>query len=46
MYGTFCRDRYELAVKEDGDEVFVFSAKLSRAHYDVLLKVEDMEILK
>jgi len=45
-YGTFGRDRYELVVKEDWDDVFLFSAKLNRAHYDVLLKVEDMEILK
>ena len=46
LNGTFGMDRYELVVKEDGEEVFIFSAKLNNAHYDVSMKVNDSEILK
>lgn len=46
LNATFGRDKYELAVKEDGEEVFVFTAKLNKAHYDVVLKANDQEFIK
>ncbi len=46
LNATFGRDKYELAVKEDGEEVFIFTAKLNKAHYDVILKADNQEIIK
>ena len=46
LNATFGIDKYELAVKEDGEETFIFSAKLNEDYYDVILKVQNLEILK
>lgn len=46
LNGTFGNDRYELSINEDGENVLLFSAKMNKAHYDVILKVDDLEILK
>ena len=44
--GTFGRDRYEIAVHEDDEEMFIFSAKLTTSHYDVIMRVDGSEVLK
>ena len=44
--GTFGRDRYEIAVKSDGEQVFILTAKLSGAHYNLSMKVGALEIIK
>ena len=44
--GTFGRDRYEISVKDEEEEVFLLSAKLNRTHYNILMKVWDSEIIK
>jgi len=44
--GTFGKDRYELSVKDDGEQVFILSAKLNMTHYDVSMKIKDLEALK
>ena len=46
LNGTFGDNRYELSINEDGENVLLFSAKMNKAHYDVILKVDDLEILK
>ena len=46
IHGTFGKGGYELVINSDGEDMFILSAKLKRAHYDVILKVADMEILK
>ncbi len=43
--GTFGNDRYELIVKQEGDDVLSFSAKLNKTHYDVTLKTLGKKIL-
>lgn len=43
---TFGRDGYELVMEEDWEEVFAFSAKLNKSHYDIILNVDDLKILK
>lgn len=45
IIGTSGKDRYELVVREDWDETFILSAKLNKSHYDISMKVEDLEII-
>lgn len=46
MNWTFGRDIYEIAVKENGEDIFILSAKLKNYYYDVTMKVDNKEYLK
>jgi len=46
LIGTFGTDKYELTAKNDGEDLFIFSAKLNNTHYDISMKINDSEILK
>lgn len=42
---TFGNDRYELVVKENDENIFIISAKLKNYHYNIIMKVWDLEII-
>ena len=46
VHGTFGKNKYELIVNSDWKDIFIFSAKLNKTRYNVVLKVNDSEILK
>ncbi len=43
---TYGKDKYELVIKNEWKEVFVFSAKLKGSHYNISMKAQDSEIIK